>query len=86
MWEVIYHEMLAISNIIGELSGIRSSLLEEHVIRKAVIETGEQKVQAITTTILRNKNPFNQFLTVVSYTIFLPKKLCLMISETRCFQ
>ena len=58
MWELIYHEMLAISNLFRELSGINSSLSEEHVISKAEIATGEGKVQAIIATIERNENPF----------------------------
>ncbi|KAJ8050924.1 hypothetical protein HOLleu_04307 [Holothuria leucospilota] len=44
MWELIYHEMLAISNLFRELSGVRSSLSEELVISKTEIATGEQKV------------------------------------------
>ena len=32
MWEFIYHEMLAISNLFEELSGVSSSLSKEHVI------------------------------------------------------
>jgi hypothetical protein len=58
MLGLIYHEMLAISNIFREISGINSSLSEEHVISKAEIATGKQKVQAIITTIKRNENPF----------------------------
>ena len=58
MWELIYHEMLAISNLFRELSGVSSRLSEEHVISKAEIATGEQKVQAIITTLERNENPF----------------------------
>ncbi|KAJ8039008.1 hypothetical protein HOLleu_16589 [Holothuria leucospilota] len=58
IWELIYHEMLAISNLFRELSGVRSSLSEERVISKTEIATGEQKVQAIIATIERNENPF----------------------------
>lgn len=58
MWELIYHEMLAISNLFRESSGVSSSLSEEHVISKVGIATGEQKVQAIIATIERNENPF----------------------------
>jgi hypothetical protein len=58
MLELIYHEMLAIRNIFREISGINSSLSEEHVNSKADIATGEQKVQAVVTTIQRNENPF----------------------------
>ena len=56
MWELIYHKILAISNL--KLNGVSSSLSEEHVICKAKIATGEQKVQAIVTTIEKNENPF----------------------------
>ena len=58
MWEIIYHEMLAISSLFRELSGVSSSVSVGHVISKAEIATGEQKVQAIITTIVRNENPF----------------------------
>ena len=55
MWELIYHEMLAVSNLFRELSGVSSSLTEDHVISKAEIATGEQNIIA---TIERNENPF----------------------------
>jgi len=58
MWELVYHEMLAVSNLFRELSGVGSSLSEEQVISKVETATGEQKVQAIITTIERNENPF----------------------------
>jgi hypothetical protein len=58
MLGLIYHEMLAISNIFREISGINSSLSEKHIISKADIATGEQKVQTVVTTIQRNENPF----------------------------
>ena len=58
MWELFYHEMLTISNLFWELSGVSSRLSEEHVISKAEIATGEQKVHAIITTLERNENPF----------------------------
>ena len=58
MWEIIYHEMLAISHIFMELCGVSSNVSEEHVISKAEIATGEKKVQAIIATIERNENPF----------------------------
>ena len=51
MWELIYHEMLDISNLFRELSGISRSLSEERVISKAEVATGQQKVQAIITII-----------------------------------
>ena len=41
MWEIIYHEMLAISNLFRELCGVSSNVSEEHVISKAEIATGE---------------------------------------------
>jgi hypothetical protein len=46
MLELIYHEMLAISNILvfREISGMNSSLSEKHIISKTDIATGEQKV------------------------------------------
>ena len=34
MWELVYHEMLAVSNLFRELSGVGSSLSEEQVISK----------------------------------------------------
>jgi hypothetical protein len=55
MLALIYHEMLAITNIFREISGINSSLSGEYVISKANIATGEQKVQAIINTIQRGK-------------------------------
>ena len=58
MWELTYHEILAISNLHRELSGVSSSLSEEHAISKAEIASGEQKVQAIIATIEKNENPF----------------------------
>ena len=59
MWEIIRNEMLAISNLFRELSGVSSSVSEGHVISKAEIATGEQKVQAIIATIEKNENPFS---------------------------
>ena len=38
--------------------GVSSSVSEGHVINKAEIATGEQKVQAIIATIEKNENPF----------------------------
>ena len=58
MWEIIYHEMLAISNLFRELCGVSSNVSEEHVISKAEIATGEKKVQAVIATIERYENPF----------------------------
>lgn len=58
MWELIYHEMLAISNLLRELTGVSSNLSEANVISKAETAAGEQKVQAIIATIERNENPF----------------------------
>ena len=58
MWDIIYHKMLAISNLFRELCGVRGKVSEEHVISKAEIAKGEQKVQAIIATIERNENPF----------------------------
>ena len=58
MWEIYYHEMLAISNLFRELCGISSNVSEEHIISEAEIATGEKKVQAIIATIERNENPF----------------------------
>ena len=59
MWELIYHEMLAISNLLIELSGVSSSLSEKRDISKVEVETGEQKVQVLITTIERNEDPFH---------------------------
>ena len=58
MLELIYHEMLPISNLLRELSGVSSSLIEVHTISKTEITSGEQKVQAIIATIEKNKNSF----------------------------
>ena len=61
MWELIYHEMLAISNLHRELSGIKTGayrLAAEHALSKSDIATGEQQVQAILTAIEQNENPF----------------------------
>jgi len=61
MWELIYHEMLAISNLHRELSGIKTGayrLAAEHALSKSDIATGEQQVQAILTVIEQNENPF----------------------------
>ena len=58
MWEIIYHEMLAKSNLFRELCGVSSNVSEEHVISKAKIATVKKKVQAIIATIERNENPF----------------------------
>ena len=58
IWEIIYHEMLAISNLFRGLNGVSSSVTEGHVTSKAEIATGEQKVQAIIATIEKNENPF----------------------------
>ena len=58
IWDLIYHEVLDISNLFRELSGVISRLSEERVISKAEVATGEQKVQAIITTMERNENPF----------------------------
>jgi hypothetical protein len=71
--ELIYHEMLAISNIFREISGINISLTEENVISKADIATGEQKVQAIITPGLSSqyremKIHFSLSLTVLNTT------------------
>ena len=62
VWEIIYHEMLAISNLFRELCGVSSNVSEEHVISKTEIATGEQKVQAIIATVEKNENPFHLFL------------------------
>ena len=58
MWEIIYHEMLAISSLFRELSAVSSSISEGHVISKAEIATREQKVQAIIATTEKNENLF----------------------------
>ena len=58
MWELIHHEMLPISNLFRELSGVSSSLIEVHTISKTEITSGEQKVQAIIATIDKNESPF----------------------------
>ena len=58
MWEIIYHEMLAKSNLFRELCGVSSNVSEEHVISKAELATGEKEVQAIIATTERNENPF----------------------------
>ena len=58
IWELIHHEMLPISNLFRELSGVSSSLIEVHTISKTEITSGEQKVQVIIATIENNENPF----------------------------
>ena len=54
MWELTYHEMLAISNLFRELCGVTYTLSGERVINKAEVSIGGLKVQAIITTIERN--------------------------------
>ena len=60
-WELIHHEMLAITNLHRELAGIGSSSYELEVNRsfsKAATEFEEANIQAILNVIEKNENPF----------------------------
>ena len=57
MWELIYHEMLSISNLHREMSGVYTSFTEPST-GKSDLKTGEKNVQAIINTIKKNENPF----------------------------
>ncbi|KAG1696934.1 Alpha-N-acetylgalactosaminidase [Nymphon striatum] len=61
MWELIYHEMLAISSLHRELSGVKTSAYDSvvnHAFKKSETVMGERYVQAILAVIERNENPF----------------------------
>ena len=61
MWKLNYHEMLAISNLHREVSGVKTSayrLAVENNLSKSELAAGEEKVQAILAVTERNENPF----------------------------
>lgn len=60
-WELIYHEMIAITNLHRRLAGIGSSSYELEVNRsfsKATTEFEEGNIQAILDVVEKNENPF----------------------------
>ena len=65
MWDIIYHEMLAISNFFRELSGVRTQYQQavSNSFSKCETEFGERNIQAILTIIENNENPFRKDIT-----------------------
>ena len=58
-WEMIYHEMLAVSNLHREVSGSKPGGQElSHEFTTADTDADEKKVQAMTSFIEGNENPF----------------------------
>ena len=60
-WEMVYHEMLAISNLHRHLTGINSKAYElsvNHEFSKPQTASDEKHIQAIITFIESNENPF----------------------------
>lgn len=60
-WEMVYHEMLAISNLHRHLTGINSKAYElsvNHEFSKPQTASEEKLIQAIITFIESNENPF----------------------------
>ena len=61
MWELIYHEMLAISSLHREISGVNITAYDSvinHNFNKSETTSSERNVQAIMDVIERNENPF----------------------------
>lgn len=61
MWDIIYHEMLGVSNLHRDLSGVRSGYYQQDVnssFSKSETEFGEKNIQAILTVIENKENPF----------------------------
>lgn len=61
MWELIYHEMLAISSLHWEMSGVTTSAYDfvvNHKFNKTETVSGETNVQAIMGVTENNENPF----------------------------
>lgn len=60
-WELIYHEMLAVSNLQREISGVNLTTYEitvNHEFNKSDTAAGEKNVQAILAFIEGKENPF----------------------------
>ena len=62
MWDIICHEMLAISNFFRELSGVRTQYQQDvnNSFSKCDIEFRKRNIQAILTVIENNENPFRK--------------------------
>lgn len=61
-WELIYHEMLAITNLFRELSGVNSTSYDLDVNRsfnKATTKLEEKNIQSILAVIEKTENPFH---------------------------
>ncbi|KAK7085413.1 hypothetical protein SK128_014519 [Halocaridina rubra] len=60
MWDIIYHEMLAISNLSRVLSGVRMQYQQDvnNFFSKCETEFGERNIQAILTVMEKKECPF----------------------------
>ncbi len=59
-WEIIYHEMLAVSNLHREICGVMQSAHQfvNHEFSQSETKSGENNIQAMITFITKSENPF----------------------------